>query len=68
MKVSGKCAFISSIRSKKRELISYSFSFHVRHEIVHNKHVVDSLKKIGAIFVEEIEEINGYCLGEKYLQ
>ena len=29
----------------------------MRHEIVHNKHVVDSLKKIGAIFVEEIEEI-----------
>jgi 4-hydroxy-3-methylbut-2-enyl diphosphate reductase len=29
----------------------------VRHEIVHNKHVVESLKKIGAIFVEEISEI-----------
>ena len=30
---------------------------YVRHEIVHNKHVVESLKKIGAIFVEEISEI-----------
>mgnify|MGYP000114140778 CR=1 FL=1 len=30
---------------------------YVRHEIVHNKHVVDGLKKIGAIFVEEIDEI-----------
>jgi 4-hydroxy-3-methylbut-2-en-1-yl diphosphate reductase len=30
----------------------------VRHEIVHNKHVVDSLKALGAIFVEELEEIN----------
>ena len=29
----------------------------MRHEIVHNKHVVESLKKIGAIFVEEISEI-----------
>ena len=29
----------------------------MRHEIVHNKHVVDSLKAIGAIFVEELEEI-----------
>ena len=29
----------------------------MRHEIVHNKHVVESLKKIGAIFVEELEEI-----------
>ena len=28
--------------------------FYVRHEIVHNKHVVDSLKAIGAIFVEEL--------------
>ena len=29
----------------------------MRHEIVHNKHVVDSLKAIGAIFVEELEEV-----------
>ena len=29
----------------------------MRHEIVHNKHVVDGLKKIGAIFVEELHEI-----------
>ena len=29
----------------------------MRHEIVHNKHVVESLKKIGAIFVEELNEI-----------
>ena len=30
---------------------------YVRHEIVHNKHVVDDLKNKGAIFVEELEEI-----------
>jgi 4-hydroxy-3-methylbut-2-enyl diphosphate reductase len=29
----------------------------VRHEVVHNKYVIDDLKKKGAIFVEEIEEI-----------
>ena len=29
----------------------------MRHESVHNKHVVDNLKKKGAIFVEELEEI-----------
>ena len=29
----------------------------MRHEIVHNEHVVNSLKKIGAIFVEELNEI-----------
>jgi 4-hydroxy-3-methylbut-2-enyl diphosphate reductase len=30
---------------------------YVRHEIVHNKYVVDSLRKKGAIFIEEIEEV-----------
>ena len=30
---------------------------YVRHEIVHNKHVVDNLKSKGAVFVEELEEI-----------
>ncbi|MCH5847595.1 4-hydroxy-3-methylbut-2-enyl diphosphate reductase, partial [Salmonella enterica] len=30
---------------------------YVRHEIVHNKYVVDSLRAKGAIFVEELEEV-----------
>jgi 4-hydroxy-3-methylbut-2-enyl diphosphate reductase IspH len=30
---------------------------YVRHEVVHNKFVVDSLKTKGAIFVEEIDEV-----------
>ena len=30
---------------------------YVRHEIVHNKYVVDDLKKKGAVFVEELDEI-----------
>ena len=30
----------------------------MRHEIVHNKNVVETLKKLGAIFVEEISEIS----------
>ena len=30
---------------------------YVRHEIVHNKYVVDSLSKKGAIFVEELSEV-----------
>ncbi|MEL6998088.1 MAG: 4-hydroxy-3-methylbut-2-enyl diphosphate reductase, partial [Pseudomonadota bacterium] len=29
---------------------------YVRHEIVHNKHVVDELKEKGAVFVEELSE------------
>ena len=35
----------------------YGAPVYVRHEIVHNKEVVQSLKKIGAIFVEELDEI-----------
>ena len=35
----------------------YGAPVYVRHEIVHNKFVVDDLKKKGAIFVEELEEI-----------
>ena len=35
----------------------YGSPVYVRHEIVHNKNVVESLKKIGAIFVEELDEI-----------
>ncbi|HEX6142440.1 MAG TPA: 4-hydroxy-3-methylbut-2-enyl diphosphate reductase, partial [Geminicoccaceae bacterium] len=30
---------------------------YVRHEIVHNRHVVESLKGKGAIFVEELDEV-----------
>ncbi len=38
-------------------LEKYGAPVYVRHEIVHNKYVVDSLKKKGAIFVEELDEI-----------
>src|ERR1700755_671170 len=35
----------------------YGKPVYVRHEIVHNRHVVDTLKSKGAIFVEELSEI-----------
>ena len=38
--------------------MKYGSPVYVRHEIVHNKHVVDDLKNKGAIFVEELEEID----------
>jgi len=38
--------------------LKYGSPVYVRHEIVHNKHVVDDLKNKGAIFVEELEEID----------
>ena len=36
----------------------YGAPVYVRHEIVHNKYVVDNLKSEGAIFVEELSEID----------
>ena len=54
----GFCAGVDrAIEIVKKSLDKYGTPVYVRHEIVHNKHVVDSLKKIGAIFVEELEEI-----------
>ena len=54
----GFCAGVDrAIDIVKEALKIYGPPVYVRHEIVHNKHVVDSLKKIGAIFVEELEEI-----------
>jgi len=54
----GFCAGVDrAIEIVKKSLDKYGSPVYVRHEIVHNKHVVDSLKKIGAIFVEELEEI-----------
>ena len=54
----GFCAGVDrAIEIVKKSLDKYDSPVYVRHEIVHNKHVVDSLKKIGAIFVDELEEI-----------
>ena len=41
----------------KKALIKFGSPVYVRHEIVHNAQVVESLKKLGAIFVEELNEI-----------
>ena len=54
----GFCAGVErAIEIVKKSINKYGAPVYVRHEIVHNKHVVDSLKKIGAVFVEEIGEI-----------
>ena len=54
----GFCAGVErAIEIVKKSLKKYGAPVYVRHEIVHNKYVVDSLKAIGAIFVEELEEI-----------
>jgi 4-hydroxy-3-methylbut-2-enyl diphosphate reductase len=54
----GFCAGVErAIEIVKKSLKKYGAPVYVRHEIVHNKHVVDSLKALGAIFVEELSEI-----------
>jgi 4-hydroxy-3-methylbut-2-enyl diphosphate reductase len=54
----GFCAGVErAIEIVKKSIKKYGAPVYVRHEIVHNKHVVDNLKAIGAIFVEELEEI-----------
>ena len=54
----GFCAGVDrAIEIVKKSIDKFGAPVYVRHEIVHNKYVVESLKKIGAIFVEEISEI-----------
>ena len=54
----GFCAGVErAIDIVERALEKYGAPIYVRHEIVHNKHVVESLKARGAIFVEEVDEV-----------
>jgi 4-hydroxy-3-methylbut-2-enyl diphosphate reductase len=54
----GFCAGVDrAIEIVKLSLKKYGAPVYVRHEIVHNKHVVDNLKALGAIFVEELDEV-----------
>jgi len=54
----GFCAgVVRAIEIVERALEKYGPPVYVRHEIVHNKFVVDSLKAKGAIFVEELSEV-----------
>jgi 4-hydroxy-3-methylbut-2-enyl diphosphate reductase len=54
----GFCAgVVRAIDIVDRALEKYGRPVYVRHEIVHNKHVVDGLKAKGAIFVEELSEV-----------
>lgn len=54
----GFCAGVErAIEIVERALQIYGAPVYVRHEIVHNKRVVDTLRQKGAIFVEEVEEI-----------
>lgn len=54
----GFCAgVVRAIDSVERAIKMYGPPVYVRHEIVHNRYVVESLKAKGAIFVEELDEV-----------
>jgi 4-hydroxy-3-methylbut-2-enyl diphosphate reductase len=54
----GFCAGVDrAIKIVELALQKYGAPIYVRHEIVHNRHVVDTLRAKGAIFVEDLDEI-----------
>jgi 4-hydroxy-3-methylbut-2-enyl diphosphate reductase len=54
----GFCAgVVRAVEIVERALEKYGPPVYVRHEIVHNKHVVESLKAKGAVFVEDVSEV-----------
>ena len=54
----GFCAgVVRAIETVEQALARYGAPVYVRHEIVHNRYVVESLKQKGAVFVEELSEI-----------
>jgi 4-hydroxy-3-methylbut-2-enyl diphosphate reductase len=54
----GFCAGVDrAIDIVERALRMFGSPIYVRHEVVHNRHVVDSLREKGAVFVEELSEV-----------
>ncbi|WP_061807383.1 4-hydroxy-3-methylbut-2-enyl diphosphate reductase [Serratia grimesii] len=54
----GFCAGVDrAISIVERALEIYGAPIYVRHEVVHNRYVVDSLRERGAVFIEEITEV-----------
>ena len=56
----GFCAGVErAVHIVERALEKYGRPVYVRHEIVHNRHVVERLKGLGAVFVDELDECPG---------
>ena len=59
----GFCAGVDrAIDIVNRALDVFGSPIYVRHEVVHNKFVVENLRKRGAVFVEELEEVPDDCI------
>jgi 4-hydroxy-3-methylbut-2-enyl diphosphate reductase len=54
----GFCAGVDrAIEIVERAITLFGTPIYVRHEVVHNRHVVDRLRDLGAVFVEELDEV-----------
>ena len=54
----GFCAGVDrAIDIVERAITLFGAPIHVRHEVVHNRHVVERLRDMGAVFVEELHEV-----------
>ena len=54
----GYCAGVDrAVITVEKALETYGPPIYVRKQIVHNRHVVENLEEMGAIFVEELEEV-----------
>src|SRR4029078_6730146 len=54
----GFCAGVErAIETVEKALEMWGAPIYVKHEIVHNRHVVQRLKDMGAIFIEEIKDV-----------
>jgi len=54
----GFCAGVDrAIEIVERALRMFGAPIYVRHEVVHNRHVVDRLREMGAVFVEELDDV-----------
>ena len=54
----GFCAGVDrAIEIVERAIELFGAPIHVRHEVVHNRHVVERLRAMGAVFVEELDEV-----------
>src|SRR6266581_7602151 len=54
----GFCAgVVRAIEIVERSLEKFGAPVYVRHEIVHNRHVVEKLERMGAVFVENLDDI-----------
>lgn len=54
----GFCAGVDrAIEIVERSILLFGAPIYVRHEVVHNRHVIERLRELGAIFVEELDDV-----------